>query len=90
MKDHVCSQCHENFPITSSVRVWNSPKYLFYPFHGPRTQLKMFSLVRCPNCGHEESDPSIKFLGIFPPIGILWLLLAFLVLAVLEAVFNGK
>ena len=62
------------------------PSYLLNPFNGPKTQFKLFSYVRCPRCGVEEFDPSIKFLGIFPPIAIVWLLLAFLLLAVVQAV----
>jgi hypothetical protein len=68
------------------VRVWNLPSHLLNPFHGPKTQLRLFSYVRCPRCGQEEYDPSIKFLGIFPPVAILWLLLAVLLLAVVEAI----
>jgi hypothetical protein len=88
MKYHVCNNCHEEFPVTSKVRVWNSPGYLFNPFHGPGTQLRLFSYVRCPNCGQEEYEPSIRFLGVFPPKAILWFLFAFLALAVLDAIFD--
>lgn len=88
MTSHVCSKCQTNFAVTRKTRVWNSPKYLFYPFHGPATQLKLFSYVRCPNCGHEEYDPTIRFLGVFPPVAIVWLLLLFLVIAVIDAIWS--
>jgi DNA-directed RNA polymerase subunit RPC12/RpoP len=88
VKHHVCSNCHQEFPITWRNRVWNSPKYLLYPFHGPGTQIRLFSAVRCPNCGKEEYDPSIRFLGVFPPQAIVWLLLLFLAVAVLDAVLR--
>ena len=86
MKDHECGNCKAVFPITRKTRVWNSPKYLLYPFHGPRTQIKLFSYVRCPKCGHEEHDPSIRFLGLFPPQAIVWLFLIFLAIAVVDAI----
>ena len=88
MKYHVCTKCHEKFGITAGVRVWNSPGYLVNPFHGPLTQLKLFSFVRCPHCNNEEYDPSIKFMGIFSPVAIWWLLGLFLLIAVLSSVFS--
>ncbi len=85
---HACSKCRNSFPVTSAVRVWNSPQYLLNPFHGPKKQFTLFSYVRCPNCGHEEYDPSVRFLGVFPPSAILWLFLFFLILAIVQAIHD--
>ena len=89
MNFHICTICRNKFPVTAKVRVCNSISYLINPFHGPMTQLKLFSYVRCPECGHEEFDPSIKFLWIFPPNSILWFLFGFLILAIIDAIFSS-
>jgi hypothetical protein len=65
MKYHQCTKWENRFSITSEVRVWNLPSFLLSPFQGPTTQLKLFSYVRCPRCGHEEYDPQSSFSGSF-------------------------
>lgn len=44
--------------------------------------------IGSPNCGHEEYDPTIRFLRLFPPVAIVWLLLLFLAIAVIDAIWN--
>lgn len=87
-KLHKCTQCQSRFAVTSRVRVWNSPSHLFGPPGSPKRQLELFSYVKCPQCGHEEFDPSIRFLGIFPPVAIVWLFAIALLIAVIDAVVD--
>lgn len=87
-KLHRCTKCDFRFAVTSWVRVSNSPRHLFNSFEGPKRSLELFSYVRCPQCGHEESDPSIKFLGIFPPVAMVWLFAVALLIAVIDAIVD--
>lgn len=87
---HQCSHCGAKFEITSGTRTVNSLSYLLYPFHGWQMQYRKFSCVTCPNCGTEESDPSIRFLGLFPPKALLYLFALALLLAVVEAIYESS
>jgi hypothetical protein len=84
---HRCSRCGTEFSTAWRNRVWNSPKFLFGSPTGPLAQYRQFTMVRCPGCGLEEKDASVRFLGILPPRAILWFIALALVLAILDAVF---
>lgn len=86
---HRCSVCGLEFNVTDSIRVVNSLRYLLNPFHGPGTQLSKFTHVRCPRCGTEEHDPSIRFLGLpSPRRAIIGLIVIFLVVGVAEVLID--
>jgi hypothetical protein len=81
MNFHECSECGWKFPITSSVRVSLSFRSFFRSLITMAREL-LWNYVRCPACGHEEPDPSIRFLGM-PPytyLGIILFLWIYLML----------
>ena len=64
-------------------------RYLLYPFDGWLTQYRKFRSVTCPNCGQEELDSSIRFLGVFPPAAIFYFLAIGVAIAVIEAIHDA-
>lgn len=83
---HHCSKCAYEFEVTRKERVANKLSYLLYPFHGPNTAINKLSYVKCPNCGQEEEDQSIRFFGYFrPKTVIFWIIGFFLIVAIIDS-----
>jgi hypothetical protein len=88
-KPHRCSNCGREFEVTSAVRVANSARFLLDPFWGPKAAL--FNFVRCPACGHQEKDESIRFLWFFTPVrGMILLLLLVLAWDIIQTIIDSS
>jgi DNA-directed RNA polymerase subunit RPC12/RpoP len=86
MAIHHCSKCSHAFEVERNERVANKLSYLLYPFHGPNTTIDKLSYVKCPKCGHEERDESIRFFRYFKPrTALVAILVLFLLIAVIDA-----
>jgi|GEM_PF-5464780 len=87
---HHCSKCAYEFEVTRKERVANKLSYLLYPFHGPNTTINKLSYVKCPNCGQEEEDQSIRFFRYFRPrTALILILILFLLIAIIDSIANG-
>jgi hypothetical protein len=84
MNFHECSECGWKFPITSSVRVSES-FMTFFPSPITAARSLLGNYVRCPACGHEEPDPSVRFLGMPPYMRIVLFLLIFLLFRIFSS-----
>ncbi|MFS2032749.1 hypothetical protein ACEN8I_01880 [Polaromonas sp. CT11-55] len=91
MAIHHCSKCALDFKVSSKNRVVNRLGYIVYPFRSAEMSLEKFSWVRCPRCGKEERDESIRFLGLFQPkVAFIVILVVFLLIAIGSAILERR
>jgi DNA-directed RNA polymerase subunit RPC12/RpoP len=91
MATHHCSKCGLDFKVSTKNRLVNQLSYIVYPFRSAETSMEKFSWVRCPRCGQEERDDSIRFLGLFQPkVAFITLIIVFLLIAVVDAIIERQ